>query len=625
MAAILLAAFGLRVYRLGWQELRGDEAFGYFFSQATWVQIIDSTLALREPHPVASYFVQQAWLAAAGHSEFALRFLSAGFGVLAVALIYRLGRQMGMGAQPSMLAAALLAISPYAVWHSQDARMYTISLALTLASVVAGLEALRRGRWPAWLATILLSWLALHVHYFAVFVLAALNLYVLILVLLRSVPRKTAVQWLASQAALGLAYLPWLLLARDTLAGYRGNGDSPGFVAMLQRSLAVFAAGESVPASLRTALAILGGALLVIGVVRLFLAGPHARRALLLLVLYLAVPLLATWISAWQRPIFNERYLIAAAPPFYLLTAAAVLGYNRPISRSAKPHALQPARFAGWLAAGLLALLLVGMAGSLNRYYGDPAHSKTRGWRDLATTLSRYSAAWPVDQVRLAQNFPDPTLWYYYRGPVEHLVLPPAAQDQAGAEREVAALAVEGVDRVVIPLQPAAWWDGTGIAAQALSQHYDLVLETSVHGWPVQVYQRASQAMQPLDVQFANGSYLAAAAIATSDLAPGDVLPVSLLWHGAEAALSGDEKLTLQLLDQAGQVAAQLDQPFGVADLAGASRMYGVPLPSDLAPGVYRLIVALYDPGRAGAPRLLTVTGADHVELGVFGKAGATP
>jgi hypothetical protein len=387
----------------------------------------------------------------------------------------------------------------------------------------------------------------------------------------------------------------------------------------------VFAAGESVPASLRTALAILGGALLVIGVVRLFLAGPHARRALLLLVLYLAVPLLATWISAWQRPIFNERYLIAAAPPFYLLTAAAVLGYNRPVSRSTDRTAPQPVRFAGWLAAGLLALLLVGMAGSLNRYYDDPAHSKTRGWRDLATTLARYSAAWPVDQVRLAQNFPDPTLWYYYRGPVEHLVLPPAAQDQAGAEREVAALAVEGVDRVVIPLQPAAWWDGTGIAAQALSQHYQLVLETAVHGWPVQIYQRASQVMQPLDVQFANGSNLAAAAMATSELAPGDVLPVSLRWHGAEAALSGDEKLTLQLLDQAGQVAAQLDQSFGVADLAGAPRLYGVPLPSDLAPGVYRLIVALYDPGRAGAPRLLTVTGADHVELGVFGKAGATP
>ena len=67
----------MRVYRLGWQELRGDEAFGYFFSQGSWAQILDATLALREPHPVASYFLQQAWQAGASRSEFALRFLSA--------------------------------------------------------------------------------------------------------------------------------------------------------------------------------------------------------------------------------------------------------------------------------------------------------------------------------------------------------------------------------------------------------------------------------------------------------------------------------------------------------------------------------------------------------------------
>ena len=45
--------------------------------------------------------------------------------------------------------------------------------------------------------------------------------------------------------------------------------------------------------------------------------------------LYLAVPLLATWISALQRPIFNERYLIAAVQPsFFLLVAVAVLGWG---------------------------------------------------------------------------------------------------------------------------------------------------------------------------------------------------------------------------------------------------------------------------------------------------------
>ncbi len=99
-------------------------------------QLIRDTIALREPHPVGSYLLQGAWWSAAGHSEFALRFLSAWFGALSVALLYRLGRELGFGRAPATLGAALLAVSPYAVWHSQDARMYSISMALTLASTL---------------------------------------------------------------------------------------------------------------------------------------------------------------------------------------------------------------------------------------------------------------------------------------------------------------------------------------------------------------------------------------------------------------------------------------------------------------------------------------------------------
>jgi len=131
---LLLLAFALRVFRLDFQELRGDEAFGYFFSLRSYDDIIATTLALREPHPVGSYFLQHIWLGWAGHSEFALRFVSVWFGVLAVALLYRLARRLELSPSTASVAALLLAASPYAVWHSQDARMYSILLALTLAN-----------------------------------------------------------------------------------------------------------------------------------------------------------------------------------------------------------------------------------------------------------------------------------------------------------------------------------------------------------------------------------------------------------------------------------------------------------------------------------------------------------
>lgn len=618
LAVILVLAFGLRVHRLGVQELRGDEAFGYFFSQPPVGQIVAATLALQEPHPVASYAVQHLWLKLAGESEFALRFLGVCFGVLAVALIYQLGRRLRLGFWSAGLAAGLLAISPYAIWHAQDARMYNISLALTLAVVAAALAALQRPRWPAWAALVALSWLALHTHYFTAFVILALNFTVVGLLWIKAVTPRAARQWLASQVVLALLYLPWLMVAWDTLTGYRGNGASPGFGAMLLRGLAVFAAGESAPAGLRVSLALAAGLLILLGGARLARAGQRVRPALLLLGLYLAVPLLATWISALQRPIFDERYLVAAAPPFFLLAAVAVAGVGQPHPAHGAATPPRAGRLAGWLAAALLIFLLAGMVGSLARFYGDPAVSKTRGWRQLAAALERYSAGWPVDAVRLAQNFPDPTLWYYYRGPVEHLVLPPAAHDGAGAERAVAALAAAGVQRLLAPLQPAAGWDDAGLAQQALDRYYDLALETAVGVWPLRVYQRRPQTVAPLDLPFANGLRLTGAAFAAPPVLPGDALLVYLRWQGEGSELTGSEKLTLQVLDENGRVAAQMDQPFGAADLAAPFQVYSVPLPADLPPGSYRLLAALYDPGQAGAPRLLTRAGADHVELGVI-------
>ena len=185
-ALTVLAGFGLRVFRLGYQELRGDETFGYFFSLNDLGRIASATLELREPHPLASYWLQHVWMRVAGGSEFALRFTSLWFGTLSIALIYTLARQVGLRGKGPVLAAAFLALSPYALWHSQDARMYSMSLALTLASSTLALGFLRRPRRSTGAAYVLVSLLALHTHYFAAFVIVAQNLWFLWRLLPRS-------------------------------------------------------------------------------------------------------------------------------------------------------------------------------------------------------------------------------------------------------------------------------------------------------------------------------------------------------------------------------------------------------------------------------------------------------
>jgi hypothetical protein len=225
----------------------------------------------------------------------------------------------------------------------------------------------------------------------------------------------------------------------------------------------------------------------------------------------------------------------------------------------------------------------------------------------------------PEEQVRLMQNFPDPTLWYYYRGPVEHAVLPPAPHDEAGTIREVQKLVWEGVQRVILPLQPADWWDGQGLAQAVLGQHYHLVGQILVRSWPVYVYARPDPShMIPLGISFANGLHLRAVAVVPSraPTVPGGIVVVHLVWGGSAHRLVGTEKLFLHLLNQQGAIVAQVDPSLRQADVESGQQSFGILLPDALSPGAYTLITGLYDPGQTGSPRVQTVGGADHVLLG---------
>lgn len=638
LLVIVLLGWGLRLWRLDAQELRGDEVFGYFFSLRPFDEMVQATVDLQEPHPLASYIVQHHWLAWAGHSEFALRFTSIWFGLLAVALLWRLARVLTLSTAAALLATLLLASSPYAIWHSQDARMYSMSLALTTASTWLMLAWLQRQRRVWAIAYMVISWIALHTHYFSGFVLVAQNLFVLIRTLQQPRLRFTFINWLSLQVTVAFFYGPWLLRVQTTLTNYHGNGDSPTVGAMLRRAGSVFLVGESIPVAQHLWWALLAGLLLLWGAVVLARAGTNGQRTLLLLVLYGGVPLLATWWSATQRPIFNERYLVAVAPPFYLLVAAGLMhgwfagGPRRLKPASDNPSALKRTSRARWrgnlflgrgqgiAAATWIVLLLVALSGigvALNRHYTDPAYSKTRGWRLLATTLTQWSAQLPVDAVRIAQNFPDPTLWYYYRGPLAHVVLPPAAQDEAGAQATVAQLRQASVQRVLLPLQPAPNWDDRDIAAAALNMTYTLAYAAPVGVWPVQVYVAPPTTLLTTTIAFTNGVTLTGFAVQPTTLSPANLLTVHLGWRGNQQTLTGSEKVFVQVLNAGGQLVAQDDRPLQVAEQPTVTMLntYGILLPDLLAAGDYQLLVGLYNPASEGMPRIWTTDGRDAIPL----------
>lgn len=619
LIGVLLAAFALRVWRLDAQELRGDEAFGYFFSLSSPQAIVAQTLDLGEPHPVASYWLQHGWLRLAGDSEYALRFLSVGWNTLAVALLAQLAYALGLGAGAMVVGALLLAVSPYALWHAQDARMYSMSLALTVASMVAAVRWWARPSLALAALYIACALLALHTHYYAGFVLAVSALWGLVWCY-RQRGRQAAARWLAIQVALALLYLPWAAAALPVVADYGGNGDSPGLGEAVARAWAAMALGEIDLPPRRALWGGLLGVAAVLGFGALYRQGGRPRQAAWLLLLYAGVPLLATWLGARSRPIFDERYLVAVAPPLYLLGAASF-------------DLRRGARSGAWAAVTPAALLALVMAAGTANAYLNPVYSKDRGWRELAQRLDDLSRGVAPTAVRLVQNYPDPTLWYYYRGAVPHLVLPPAAQDVAGAAALVEGMARDGVQRVILVTQPSAGWDAAGIALAQAQARFVPLAETPLGGWTIHLLEQRPP-LERVALAYANGLRLVGAAVRPQTVSPGGLLAVHLRLEAEGARLTGSEKLSVQVMDAAGGLIAQKDVPLATAIQAtGGVAGYGILMPSSLDAG--REITAseitaseitvnlvIYDPAQPGMARVRTVDGREVAALAVLPLAG---
>ena len=404
LLAIGLVAFSLRVYRLNYHNIWGDEAVSIWLSKMLLPQVVAGGA---DTHPPLYPLLLHWWLRLAGDSSFAVRFLSVIPGILSVSGVYALGRRLS-GHRIGMLTAGLAAISPFAVYYSQETRMYAWVAFFSMLSVYSFLRLLQQsapsnsvrfGRVHVWYLVFFAGTLAaIYTHYYAFLVLMAQNLFAL---WRWRKGRLRLLTWLAVQAGLAIAYVPWVLAQFQFLEGKAGSRfyawGPVGMYNVWVRSLKAFGAGTTVPSPVGWMALGLSGFVaigLVFAVRRQAPPGIAEDNEHPFLATYLLVPLFIAWLLGPLLPFFWERYLIVILPAYQLLLTIGLL--------TAVRHRL--------MQAGVLAFIVALSFFSLGNYYFNPAYIRS-GYRDLMAYVEEH--AQPGDSLLLA-NLQQEALFAYY-------------------------------------------------------------------------------------------------------------------------------------------------------------------------------------------------------------------
>jgi len=577
-----LLAFALRLYRLDFQSLRGDEALSVLYSVRGFTSILNVTTKI-SPHPPLYYSLLNLWMLLVGRSEFSVRFLSLFFGVIAIPLIYVLGKTI-LQADVGLWAALLMAVNPFQVWFSQDARMYALWVALVLSSSLILLRALQEDRRLLWIAYIVSMAFALYVYYYTIFILLFQNIFIL---LYRRRYRGLLGQWFAVQAAIGLLHLPWLVLGLSQIRTYGGSGSSPDLWAMLQRSIAAFSLGPTVDSKVARVLVIFFSLLLLLGLWR---AWREHRSASVLLGLFMLVPMAALFFVSRRRAIYSERYLIATAPAYYLAYANGLALFEGTKGRR--------------VLVGLsLSFIVATNAYSLGNYFFVPRYAKSPDWRSLA---SHMEASVQEGEI-VIQNHRDQSFLYYYEGQAPLIVLPLGTPPKFKATGKRLERIAARYQRIWFLPDEVGSWDPRGFVESWLKAHGQLVDEEEVAGFRLAVYLPSLVSLEeidhPLSFQLGEGVSLIGYNLSPDDdpLRPGGSLHLTLYWQ-ALTPMQKDYTVFTHLIDEEGQIWAQKDNP----PLGGARPTslwyegeiikdeYELVVKEGTPPGEYRLEVGMY-------------------------------
>ncbi len=633
LLAILLLASFLRFYRLDAQSLWNDEGNSARIAERTLNLILEG--AAGDIHPPGYYLLLHCWRALFGQSEFALRSLSVVAGLALVAFTYLLGRHL-FGEATGLMAAFLGAISPFAIYYSQEARMYALLAALSAAStyLFLRLHPVSSIQYPAtWdpkpkapVTYILITTVGLYTHYAFSFVLLVHNTIFGLWWL--AVARRSANRWqwltlwAGAQAAIVVLYLPWLPIALKSATGWSSAGRAYELGPALLDVLGVLSAGITLPVGEATALLVGAGVLLLAGLWPVLSPAEGPRRAgwpgIASAALCLLLPIALIFTFDLYKPAWL-KFLVVVLPPFHLLLAHGIENLARLAIRNSQfaIRFLLPAS-----CFLILGIYLITTFSSLHNLYLNPAYARD-DYRQLAADVA--AGLRPGDAIILnAPNQWEVFTYYYPDQDVYPAPYRPAPDEVEAFQTPL----LEQHQRLFVLYWGDAESDPRRLIETWLAAHTYKAGDAWYGHVRLATYGVAPLPEEPaiaLDARFDVGIRLHGYALGDDTPSPGDVLPVTLFWE-AQAPIAKRYKVTVQLLDGTGQLVAQVDtepgdglMPTPIWQIGQVlTDRYGVPLPADMPPGHYTLIVGLYHIG--SGERVPVALGGgpvgDHIPLG---------
>jgi len=434
---LLLVALGivLRLWSIDSRGLWLDEAITVLQARQTLPKVIQT---LQEGvHPPLFHVLMHFWITAFGATEGAVRGYAVVWGVLSIPAAYWATRIV-YDRRSGLIAAGITAVSPYLVWYSQEARMYTMMLFFSFMSLAFFSLAVRENRRRHWVGYIVFTFFGMFTHYFYAFLVMGEILYFVVVEIFgahRHARREGHVvfewrrpwslfvelpklaPWAISMAILGSTFALWLsrsvfmnpqensLVASATGRGL-GYGQPPPALAFrfndVGRVVVELLLGFQ-PSPFTYAMVAAWPLVIMVTLVLFDYLGYLTRRSRVQV--WAALGLLVIFaLGQWQGQVLASRYLIALVAPVVILMAG-VLGAMPP----------------GWRRGAIIAGLLVSLAAWSTQSY-HPDNTLRFQYREALNKISeRYR---PGDVIVYEPFYLRPVVLYYVPAKIPAFAFP---------------------------------------------------------------------------------------------------------------------------------------------------------------------------------------------------------